>query len=89
MAVARRGSFLAATLDEASLAKAAVQKGFGLRLFMGHDVAGEIESGQLQRVLQDGTPPRASLCLYYPNRRNPSAAFMAFTQLARSLNCGA
>ena len=77
------------TLDEASLAKATVLEGFGLGLFMEHDVAGEIESGQLQRVLEDWTPPRDSLCLYYPNRRNPSAAFMAFTQLARSLNCGA
>lgn len=73
------------TLDEASLAKAAVQEGVGLGLFMEHDVAQEIESGQLHRVLQDWTPPRDSLCLYYPNRRNPSAAFMAFTQLARSL----
>lgn len=75
------------TLDEASLAKAAVQEGVGLGLFMEHDVAGELESGQLLRVLEDWTPPRDSLCLYYPNRRNPSAAFMAFTQLARSLSC--
>lgn len=77
------------TLDEASLAKAAVQEGVGLGLFMEHDIAHEIESGRLQRVLEDWTPPRDSLCLYYPNRRNPSAAFMAFTQLARSLSCGA
>tara|TARA_R110002020_G_scaffold276362_1_gene491725 strand:- start:821 stop:1162 length:342 start_codon:yes stop_codon:yes gene_type:complete len=77
------------TLDEASLAKAAVQEGVGLGLFMEHDVTQELESGRLQRLLEDWTPPRDSLCLYYPNRRNPSVAFMAFTQLARSLCCGA
>jgi len=73
------------TLDEASLAKAAVKSGVGLGLLMEHDVAHEIETGQLCRVLEDWTPARGSLCLYYPNRRNPSAAFTAFTTLARSM----
>jgi len=73
------------TLDEASLAKAAVKSGVGLGLLMEHDVAHEIETGQLCRVLEDWTPARGSLCLYYPNRRNPSAAFTAFTHMARSL----
>ncbi len=73
------------TLDEASLAKAAVKSGAGLGLLIEHDVAHEIETGQLVRVLEDWTPPRGNLCLYYPNRRNPSAAFKAFTELARSI----
>lgn len=73
------------TLDEASLAKAAVKSGMGLGLLMEHDVANEIETGQLVRVLADWTPARGSLCLYYPNRRNPSAAFTAFITLARSM----
>ncbi len=73
------------TLDEASLSKAAVKSGAGLGLLIEHDVAHEIETGRLVRVLEDWTPPRGNLCLYYPNRRNPSAAFKAFTELARSI----
>ncbi|WP_394375928.1 LysR substrate-binding domain-containing protein [Stutzerimonas frequens] len=36
------------------------------------------------RILADWTPPRDELCLYYPNRHNPSGAFKAFTSLARA-----
>ncbi len=38
----------------------------------------DIEAGRLMRVLEDWTPPFAGLCLYYPERRNPLAALMAF-----------
>lgn len=72
------------TLDEASLAKAAVLKGVGLGYLMERDVRTEIKTGQFVQVLKDWTPPRDSLCLYYPNRRNPSAALKAFTEFARS-----
>ncbi|WP_407297574.1 LysR family transcriptional regulator [Stutzerimonas zhaodongensis] len=72
------------TLDEASLSKAVVQQGLGLGFFMEQDVQAEIEAGQFERVLEDWTPPRDNLCLYYPNRRNPSAAFKAFIALARA-----
>ncbi|NQD94636.1 LysR family transcriptional regulator [Pseudomonas sp. CrR25] len=72
------------TLDETSVAKAVVQEGVGLGFFMEQDVQGEIEVGQFERVLEDWTPPRDNLCLYYPNRRNPSAALKAFTALARA-----
>ncbi len=72
------------TLDEASLSKAVVQQGLGLGFFMEQDVQAEIEAGQFERVLEDWTPPRDNLCLYYPNRRNPSAAFKAFVALARA-----
>lgn len=74
------------TLDEASLSKTAIKSGAGLGLLMEHDVAQELETGQLVRVLEDWTPARGSLCLYYPNRRNPSAAFMAFTRFARTFS---
>lgn len=73
------------TLDEPGVAKAVVQEGVGLGFFMEHDVQAEIEAGQFERVLEDWTPPRDNLCLYYPNRRNPSAALKAFTALARNL----
>jgi DNA-binding transcriptional LysR family regulator len=71
------------TLDEASLARIAVLQDFGIGFFMESDVREDIAAGRLVRVLEDWTPPLAPLCLYYPSRRNPSAAFKAFIDLAR------
>lgn len=71
------------TLDEPGVAKAVVAQGVGLGFFMEQDVLDEIDSGAFERVLQDWTPPRDNLCLYYANRRNPSAALKAFIDLAR------
>ncbi|CAO3445352.1 LysR substrate-binding domain-containing protein [Azospirillum largimobile] len=73
------------TLDEASLARIAALNGVGLGFFMEADVRADIEEGRLVRVLDDWTPPRSGLCLYYSGRRNPSAAFRAFIGLAREL----
>ena len=72
------------TLDESSVVKAVVQEGVGLGFFMEQDVQAELEAGQFERVLDEWTPARDNLCLYYPNRRNPSAALKAFTALARA-----
>lgn len=77
-----RGSL---TLDEASLARAAVMEGLGIGCFMEQDVLSDIEAGRLVRVLEDWTPPFAGLCLYYPGRRNLSAGVKAFLALARAL----
>jgi DNA-binding transcriptional LysR family regulator len=74
------------TLDEASLARIAVLEGAGLGFFMEQDVRADIDAGRLVRVLEDWTPPFAGLCLYYPGRRNPSAALKAFIRLAREHN---
>lgn len=71
------------TLDEASLSRMAALEGVGIGFFMEPDVREDIASGRLIQVLEDWTPPRKPLCLYYPSRRNPSAAFKAFTNLAR------
>lgn len=71
------------TLDEASLARAAALEGVGLGFFMEQDVRADIKAGRLIRVLEDWTPPFAGLCLYYPSRRNPSAALKAFIAMAR------
>ena len=73
------------TLDEASLARAAVLEGVGIGFFLEQDVRADIAAGRLIRVLEDWTPPIADLCLYYPGRRNPSAALKAFIGLARDL----
>ncbi|ACJ00319.1 LysR family transcriptional regulator [Rhodospirillum centenum] len=76
------------TLDEAGLARIAVLDGIGLGFFMEQDVRTDIDAGRLVRVLDDWTPPRAGLCLYYPGRRNPSAALRAFIGLARDIAAG-
>lgn len=73
------------TLDEASLARMAVLHGVGIGFFMEADVREDIEAGRLVRVLDAWTPPLAPLCLYYPSRRNPPAAFKVFVDLAREL----
>lgn len=73
------------TLDEASLARIAVLDGIGIGFFMESDVRDDIAAGRLERVLEDWTPPTAPLCLYYPGRKNPSAAFRAFIGMARDL----
>lgn len=77
------------TLDEAGLARIAVLEGIGLGFFMEQDVRADIEAGRLIRLLDDWTPPRAGLCLYYSGRRNPSAAFRAFISLAREFSAKA
>jgi DNA-binding transcriptional LysR family regulator len=71
------------TLDEASLSRIAVLDHVGIGYFMEADVRDDIQAGRLVRVLEDWTPPLAPLCLYYPNRRNASAAFRALIEMAR------
>ena len=74
------------TLDEASLARTAVLEGVGIGLFLEQDVREDLAAGRLARVLEDWTPPLADLCIYYPGRRNPSAALKALIGLARKLS---
>ena len=76
------------TLDEASLARIAAINGVGIGYFMEADVREDIAAGRLIRILEDWTPPLEPLCLYYPNRRNSSAAFQAFIGLARDFAAG-
>lgn len=71
------------TLDEASLARTAALASLGLTLAMESDVRHDIEAGRLVCVLEDWTPKLPPLSLYYPNRRNPTAAFKAFIDFAR------
>lgn len=71
------------TLDEASLTRIAVLDNIGIGYVMEPDVREDLATGRLVQVLEDWTPQMASLCLYYPSRRNPSAAFTAFIGMAR------
>ncbi|MFG1193184.1 LysR family transcriptional regulator [Xanthobacter flavus] len=73
----------ALTLDEASLARTAALASAGLTLAMESDVRDDIEAGRLVPVLEDWTPTLPPLSLYYPSRRNPTAAFKAFITFAR------
>lgn len=66
----------------------AVLDGMRIGYFMDADVREDIAAGRLVRILEDWTPPLAPLCLYYFNRRNPSAAFQAFIALARDVATG-
>jgi len=70
-------------LDEASVARLAVLEGVGIGFFMESDVRADIETGRMVPLLQEWTPALAPLCLYYPSRRNPPAAFKVFVDLAR------
>ena len=71
------------TLDEASLSRVAVLEGIGIGYVMESDVRDDLDTGRLEAVLEDWTPPLPPLSLYYPGRRHPSAAFKAFVELAR------
>lgn len=73
------------TLDEASLARIAALEAVGIGFFMESDVAEDIEAGRLVCALEQWTPRLSPLCLYYPNRRNPPAAFKVFVDLAREM----
>ncbi len=73
------------TLDEASLSRTAVLAGLGIGFFLEQDVYTDIQAKRLTRLLEDWTPPLGELCLYYPSRRNPSAALKAFISLAREM----
>jgi len=71
------------TLDEPGLVQTAVVQGAGLGFLIEPDVAQDIAAGRLVRVLEDWTPPRLSMCLYYASRRNQTAALKAFIAAAR------
>lgn len=73
------------TLDESSLARTAVLNSVGIGFFMESDVLDDIHAGRVVRLLEDWTPRISPICLYYPSRRNPPAAFKVFVDLAREL----
>jgi len=73
------------TLDEASLARTAVLNAVGIGFFMESDVLDDIRSGRVVRLLEPWTPRISPICLYYPSRRNPPAAFKVFVDHAREM----
>ncbi|MGO4124197.1 LysR family transcriptional regulator [Inquilinus sp. YAF38] len=66
------------TIGSPELSQQAALAGAGLAFVSGRTAAVEIESGRLQQVLADWTPPFPGLSLYYPRQRLPSAGLRAF-----------
>lgn len=73
------------TLDEAGLARSAVLDGVAIGFLLEQSVREDIREKRLTRLLEDWTPPLGDLCLYYPSRRNPSAALKAFVAMGRKI----
>jgi DNA-binding transcriptional LysR family regulator len=61
----------------------AAMAGFGLACVPDDHVAPHIADGRLVRVLDDWCPPFAGYHLYYPSRRQPSAAFALLVEALR------
>jgi DNA-binding transcriptional LysR family regulator len=61
--------------DNANMIVRAAVAGFGLGFVMEDHVAACLADGRLVRVLEDWCPQFPGCHLYYPSRRQPSAAF--------------
>ncbi|WCT74254.1 LysR family transcriptional regulator [Sphingomonas naphthae] len=61
----------------------AAAAGFGLAFVMEDQVTDHLRDGRLVRVLDDWCPPFAGYHLYYPSRRQPSAAFSLLVEALR------
>ncbi|MGM4983716.1 MULTISPECIES: LysR family transcriptional regulator [Rhizobium] len=61
----------------------AVRAGLGLGFVMEDHVAADVAAGRLVRVLDDWCTPFSGYHLYYPSRRQPSAAFSLLVDALR------
>lgn len=61
----------------------AATSGFGLGFVMQDQVTAQLADGRLIRVLDDWCPPFPGYHLYYPSRRQPSAAFALIVDALR------
>jgi DNA-binding transcriptional LysR family regulator len=61
----------------------AARAGFGLACAPDDHLAADFAEGTLIRVLEDWCPPFAGYHLYYPSRRQPSAAFALLVEALR------
>ncbi|MCB8876302.1 LysR family transcriptional regulator [Acidisoma silvae] len=76
------------TFNNTTMIIRAAAAGFGLGYVTEDQVQAQLATGELVRVLEDWCPPFAGYHLYYPSRRQPTAAFSlvveALRQQARS-----
>lgn len=70
-------------VNDVSMIVAAAEAGLGLGFVMEDQVATQLADGRLVRVLADWCPPFAGYHLYYPSRRQPSAAFSLLVDALR------
>jgi DNA-binding transcriptional LysR family regulator len=61
----------------------AATAGFGLACLLEDQVEARVAEGRLVRVLEDWCPPFPGYHLYYPSRRQPSAAFTLLVDALR------
>jgi DNA-binding transcriptional LysR family regulator len=73
--------------DVGMILKAAAA-GFGLASVLEDHVAADLAAGRLVRVLEDWCPPFPGYHLYYPSRRQPSAAFALLVEALRYRGTG-
>jgi DNA-binding transcriptional LysR family regulator len=71
------------TLNTGPMLLRAAVAGFGLACVLDDHVQAMVEDGRLIRVLEDWCPPFAGYHLYYPSRRQPSAAFALLVNALR------
>jgi DNA-binding transcriptional LysR family regulator len=57
--------------------------GFGFAFVIEDQAKADLADGRLVRVLADWCPPFPGYQLYYPRRRQPSAAFALFVEALR------
>lgn len=70
--------------DNMRLIVKAAEAGFGIAMTMEDSVQAQLANGTLVRVLEDWCPPFAGYHLYYPSRRQPSAAFTLLVEALRA-----
>ncbi len=71
------------TFNSVPMVLRAAAAGFGLACVLEDYVAASVAEGSLVRVLEDWCPPFAGYHLYYPSRRQPSAAFALLVDALR------
>jgi DNA-binding transcriptional LysR family regulator len=69
--------------NDAQMVLRAAVSGFGLACVLDDHVAADVAAGRLVRVLEDWCPPFPGYHLYYPSRRQPSAAFALLVDALR------
>lgn len=71
-------------VDDAELVRQGALQGVGLAFLAEHEVAQDLSEGRLVRVLQDWCQPFPGFFIYYPSRRQQTAALTALVRILRS-----
>ena len=69
--------------NDVDLMRDAVRAGLGIGCLLRSQAEPFLVSGDLVEVLPDQAPPLPANYLYYPSRRQPTAAFRAFLDVMR------